>query len=803
MFQDLRYAIRMLLKSPGYAAAAVLTLALGIGANTAMFSVLNTYLFRALPYPNSDRLVRVLRTSPHSQRWPHSPGNFFDHREKNNVFEYLAAFDYMRPNLADPGQPAERLQGVAATEDFFPALGVQPALGRAFTAEEYQPEADRVAVISDRYWQSRFGGDPNIVGRTMRLDGLDVTVVGVMPPVAEHSLLWGTVDLWRPLAFDAEGRQNRSSNWLREVGRLKPGVSIKQAEEEMVALAANLSREHSQNTGESLRLEHLYLSMSDDIGRTVMWFAFGLAGFVLLIGCANLANLQLVRTTARSREYAIRAALGAGRGRLLRQSLIESLTVSLIGGAASLLLAFWAVEFISLQLFSQLPGAKVSLDFSVFGFALVCALLAGLIFGTAPAWMASRADVNLALRQNTRGTTSGRSHNRLRHALIIGEVAFALVLLSGAGLFIRGLQRFTNLDPGWRLDGLLTAQISLRGTNYRTDAQRAAFVEKLEQRLRALPGVERVAVSRSHPAWGFNSSGGFRVEGQPDPGPGNYPEVFMEAVTPAYFETLGVRLLEGRTFTETDTAEKPDVVIINQAMARRFWPNESTVGKRIGRPGDDPQWQEVIGVVDDMRFPANMAEPYTELQSFRPIAQSAWGGLSIALRTQGTPESLTPALRAAAAEIDPTQPVHRIDTARNAVERGLGSISLLGALLGGFAGLGLLLAAIGIYSVTAYSVAQRTGEIGIRMALGAQRRDVLWLVLSKGAALSLIGAVLGFGGGYAVGRLLESTIPTLPTRDPSALIAVTITLVIVALTACFLPAHRATRVDPMAALREE
>jgi putative ABC transport system permease protein len=803
LMQDLRYGIRMLRKNPASTVISVLTLALGIGANTAMFSVLNTYLFRALPYPDSERLVRVFRTSPHSQSWPHSQGNFFDHRDQNSVFEYMAAFNSIRTNLADPGAPAERLQGIGATSDFFPALGVQPALGRVFTPEEHEPGVDGVAVITDRFWMNRFGSDPSILGRTMRLDGKDVTIIGVMPPGFDSPLLWGTIDLWRPLAFDAEQRRNRGNNWLRSFGRLKPGVSIEQAEEAMVVLAANLASEHPENAGESLRLEPIHRSMSDAISRKVMWFTFGLAGFVLLIACANLANLQLVRTSARAREYAIRAALGGQRGRLLRQSLTESLAVSLIGGALSLLLALWSVEFISRRLFSELPGVKVTLDFRVFGFALLCSVLAGLIFGTVPAWLASRVDVNQALRENARGSTAGRSQHRLRHALIVGEVAFALILLAGAGLFLRGLGRFANLDPGWQVDGLLMAQINLQGSNYAAPAQRAAFSQRLEERLHALPGVQQVALSGSLPVWSFNSSGSFRVEGEPEPQPGQWPEVFFEPATTQYFDTLGVRLLEGRVFTTADTSDRPEVVIINQTMAQRFWPNQSAVGKRIGRPGQDPRWQEVVGVVNDMTFPASLGEPYTRFQAFRPMAQTPWGGITIAMRTSASPESLVNAVRTASAEIDPTQAVHRIRTARSLVDQGLGSISLLGSLLGAFAALGLVLAAIGIYGVTSYSVVQRTGEIGIRMALGAQRKDVLLLVMGKGGRLVLLGALLGFGGAYAVSRLLVAVIPTLPTRDPAALVVITFALILVALLACYIPARRATRVDPMVALRYE
>ncbi|MBO0719778.1 MAG: ABC transporter permease [Blastocatellia bacterium] len=803
MLQDLRFGIRMLLKDKGFTIVAVLTLALGIGANTAMFSVLNTYLFRSLPYPQPDRLVRVWRTSIHSQSWPHSPGNFFDFREKNNVFDKMVAFTGIGANIANPGEPAERLQGIAASADFFPALGVKPVLGRTFNPEEHETGADRVVVLSNRLWMSRFAGDPNAVGRTLRVDGQDMKIIGVMPAGFDHPLLWGPVDLWRPLAFDAKERRNRNNNYLSSFARLRPGVTIEQAGQAMEALAANLSKETGNNQNESLRLEPLRKSMSDDIGRTVMWFTFGLAGFVLLIACANIANLQLARTAARTKEFSVRAALGAGRLRLLRQSLSESLIISLVGGALSFLLALWGIRFMSSRLFNELPGAKVELDFQVFGFALLCSLLTGLLFGAVPAWLASRADVNQALRESARGSSSGRSHQRLRSSLIIGEVAFALVLLAGAGLFLRGLQRFINLDPGWRLDGLVTAQLSLTGDNYAKAEQRRAFFQRLEERLAALPGVERVALANSQPVWGFYSSGSFRIEGRPVPEPGKFPEIIFEPVSVGYFDTLGIRLLEGRFFTSGDTAGKPPVTIINETTARHFWPNESAVGKRLANGGGDkPTWVEIVGVVNDVRFPGTLDEPYTHYQSYQPLAQASYGG-NIFLRTSSSPEALAGALRRAVAEVDPILPAYQIRTEQSLVRQSLGNISLLGSLLGAFAALGLVLAAIGIYGVISYTVIQRTGEIGIRMALGARTIDVLRLVLSKGARLISLGTLLGFGGAYAVGRFLAWAIPTLPTRDPLALGGITLIMIIVALAACYLPARRATKVDPMVALRHE
>ena len=800
---DVRYSFRMLLKHKGFTVVAVLTLALGIGINTAMFSVLNTFLFRSLPYPESDRLIRVFRTSPHSQSWPFSNANFFDQHDQNSVFEKMAAYTFASRNLTEEGHTAERLMGLAATADFFPMLGVAPAQGRVFKPEEFEAGADNVVVLSDRFWTRRFGADPSIVGRKIQLDGKTVEIVGVMPPGFEHPILWGSIDLWQPLAFTPEKKTDRGTNHLSEFGRLKPGVSIKQAEQSMVALTANIGKQNSSNEGESVRLEPLQRSMSDEIGRTVMWFTLGLAGFVLLIACANLANLQLARTAARSRELAVRAALGAGRLRLLRHSLTESIILALVGGIISLVIALAAVRFISVRLFSDLPGASVQLDYRVFGFALLVSLLTGVLFGTVPAWLASRADVNLALRENSRGSTASRSQHRLRNMLIVGEVAFAMVLLAAAGLFLRGLQRFINADPGWRVDGLVTAGMTLRGDKYKDDQQRVAFLGELENRLRALPGVDHAAISGSHPVFGFNSSSSFLVEGRPEPPPDKLPEMFYEPITADYFETLGAHLQQGRAFNTSDTTGHPNVVIINETTAHYYWPNESPIGRRISNSGKKREYYEIVGVVNDIAFPGNLGEPYTRYQAFVPVAQAAPSYLLVLLRTSSSPDALANSLRSTVAGLDPAMPVYRIRSARAAVEQGLGSISLLGSLLGAFAAIGLVLAAIGIYGVVSYTVVQRTGELGIRVALGAQTRDVLWLVLGKGAVLVVSGALLGAAGAYAVSRLLTSLIPSLPTRDPIILPITGVVLVAVALLACYIPARRATRVDPLVALRSE
>jgi putative ABC transport system permease protein len=801
--RDIQYALRSLRREMGFTVVAVVTVALGVGANTAMFSVLNTYLLRPLPYQDPDRLVTVFRTSIHSQNWPHSAANFLDYRERNSVFDHMFAVNGISPSLAQPGELAERLQALAVTADFFPALGVPAALGRWFTREEDQPGNHRVVVLSDRLWQHRFGGDPNILGRKLVVDGENVQVIGVMPPGFDHPLLWGPVDFWRPLAFTPEQRQNRGNNYLRAFARLKSGVSRSQAEDAMVKLAAALSRETSFNQDESLRLEPLQVIGSTDTARNVMWLTFGLAGFVLLIGCANLANLQLVRTAARTREHAVRAALGAKGFRLLRQSLTESLVVAAVGGALSVVLAFGGVQLISRQLFRDLPGAQVTLDLTVFGFALLGSILTGMAFGTIPAWLASRADVNRALKEQGRGATT-RSHYRARHALIVGEVAFAVVLLSGAGLLLRGIQRFVERDPGWRVDGLLSGQLNLQGSAYATPAQRLTFYDGIAERLRQLPGIQGLAISASQPpVWGFNSSTGVIVEGRPEPSPGQYPEAFFEQVSLDYFKTLGIRLLAGRDFTSADVAGRAQVVIINDATARRFWPNENPLGRRIARQGNPPIWLEIVGVVDDLRFPGSLSEPYTHLQAFRPLAQAAVANVNITLRTSSNPESLADPARRAVAEIDPAVPLSRLRSARSLVDRGVGNISLLGGLLAAFATLGLILAVIGVYGVTSYSVVQRTGEIGIRTALGAQADDLIRLILGKGAALVGLGAFLGLAGAYAVSRLMIAAIPRLPTWDPMAVGGVTFASLIVAIAACYVPARRATKVNPLVALRHE
>lgn len=790
--QDVRFAARGLVRSPAFTVVAVLTLGLGIGLNTSMFTALQAVLMRELPYPDSDRLVEVFRTSVHSQRWPHSPANFLEQQAQNGVFEHMAAFTSKAFNFAEPGQPAERVAGVQASAELFPLLGIQPLLGRVFTADEDRPGGNRVVVLDHRFWQRRFAGDPNILGRTLRLDSESVTVIGVMPETFRDRPLFGAADFWTPIAFSAGQRDNRGGNFLRSAARLKPGVSLRQAQVAMDVLAARQERDHPEtNAGIGLRLARFSDTM-DANGKLALWATMGLAGFVLLIACANLANLQFARTARRTRELAIRGALGASRGRLLRQLLTESLLIALLGGALGLVLAQWGNALMAQQI-NRSGELSLGLNWRVMGFALGVSTLSGFAFGLVPAWLASRASAHEAMKQGGRGTVGDRSRHRLQHALIVGEMALALVLLAGAGLMVRGLQRFMFQNPGWQVDGLMVGNLNLSGRKYGGAEAQRVFVARLEEELAALPGVERVATTWSLPIRQFNTAGDFTIEGRPPPPAGRAPIRQVCGVTPGYFATLGMSLHAGRDFTADDREGRPAVVIINEAMARVFWPGASPLGQRLGE-------EEIVGVVGDVSFPTDPSEPITLFQTYRPFAQEPRGSnLWVAVRGNVTAAML----RRVVAEIDVDLPLNEPGPARAFVDKSLGELASMGWLLSGFGGLGLLLASLGIYGVIAGFVAQRTNEIGVRLALGAQMSDVLWLVLGRGLRLTLIGAAIGLIGAVAGARLFGSLAPGLGANDPLAIAGVTGLLVGVAVIACWLPARRAAKVDPMVALRTE
>jgi predicted permease len=805
----MKLTLRALLKSPGFTAIALVTLALGIGVNTAMFSVVSAFLLQPAPYPNADRLIRVFRTSPQSKTWPHSAPDIDDTRVQSHAFESIAAFQWWSFSMSQPGQPAERLNGVVASADLFRTLGMQPVLGRAFTAEEQVVGRDQVMVITDAMWRSRFGADPSIIGRVVRVDGANLTVIGVMPPEFAYPLFWGKLEAIRPLVFAADWQHERGTHWLGALARLKPGMSLAQAQAEADTISSRLAKQYPDtNGGNGLRLVPLHESTMNDTGRTVSWLLLGLSGFVLLIACVNLANLQLARSAARARDYAVRAALGASQGRLIRHQLAESFVLAALGGTAGVLLALWLNEFLARRL-DIADGAVTSipLDWKVLTFAIVAALAAGLLSGITPALLTARANVNTAIKSQSRGSTGDRSRHRLRQGLIITEIAVALVLLAGAGFYIRGLQRIAVRDPGWRTSGLLIGTMTLPNTlptdRYVKDAARRTFYDRAVQRLQMLPGVEHVSLSSALPIDNFHSSRDFAIEGRPDALPGQAPLADMVMVSPDFFDTIGLQLVQGHFWSENIRHDSPAVAIINETMARQFWPNENPIGKRIG--STDPKqrnWMEVVGVVRDVGFVASLGIPDTRLQVYRPLVQEPWGYLSVAVRAK-SPETLAEPLRRAIAEIDPDLPVSWVQTVHQAVENAQHNFKVANQLLAGFAVLGLVLAAVGLYGVISTLVVQRTQEFGIRFALGAQSRDVLWLVLGKSIGLTALGSAIGLVGAGLLLAFLGKMMPGLPGNDPLVLTGIVAVLFLVALGACFLPARRAAKVDPIIALRAE
>ena len=811
MLTDLKYAVRQLVRSPGFTLVALVTLALGIGVNTAMFTLLNAIALRESPAYDSDRLVSIFRSSPQSQTWPHSPGDFRDMQKQNKSFLGVAGYTWGNVNLAEPGQPAERLPAMTVSAEFFQLFGISPELGRYAGPDDDRPGVGKVAVISDGFWHSHFGADPGIIGRTVRLDGQPAMIVGVMPARFDNPLYWGRVDIWTPLAYDASVWKIRNDHWLQAFGRLKPGVSLSQAQAEASMIGSQLARDHPDTDAQDgLHLVPWNQVRVSDLSRRISWLCMGLSAFVLLIACANLANLQLARTSDKLQEHAMRIALGASRLRLIRQFLVESTLLSLLGGAMGVLVASWATRLIgSGIMIGDIPGLDLPVDTRVLAFSLAAALLTGAVFGTVPAWIASHTDVNSTIKQGGRGGTGGRSRHRLRQALIVSELVLALVLMSGAGYFVRGMQRVARNDMGWRPEGLVTAGLTLPfNASYSTDEQCRAFDEKLEAKLAELPGVQSASVSATLPITGFWQSDNFAVEGREAPPRGKEPLAYYNPVTPGFFPTLGIRLLRGRGFSAEDRAGAARVVIINEAMAKKLWPGEDPIGKRIGdvNPANH-DWRQVVGVVSDIRAFIEIVRPAdTPFQVYRPLAQApshVAHYLNIAVRGTAPFSTLGPALRRTVEAIDPDQPVYSMSTATEAIQNFTSSFTLISQLLSVFAALGLVLSAVGLYGVVANLVAQRIPEIGIRMALGAQVRDVLWMVLRQGMILALTGAGIGLAFAWGLIRVLKALLPAIPGSDPLALACVTATLVLVALLACWLPARRAASVDPISALRSE
>ncbi|MGH9837616.1 MAG: ABC transporter permease [Blastocatellia bacterium] len=816
LWQDLRYGARMLMKKPGFTLIAVITLGLGIGANSAIFSVVNGVLLREAPYREPQRLVMVWADRPQLQAqtgisdFPVSAADFADWRDQNQGFEQIAAFHSQSFNITGGGEP-EFLGGVRASANLFALLGIEARRGRVFLPEEDRAGNNRVVILSDGLWQRRFGSDPKIIGRTISLNNEPYTVVGVASPDFQFPRkaelpagfgFPGEVSLYTPLALTPEQRNNRGRDYLAVIARLKPQTRFEQAQAEMVGVAERLEQQYPDtNRNKSVRLVAFHQQV---VGKAqpALLALLGAVGFVLLIACANVANLLLARAAARQKEMAIRAALGAGRWRVIRQLLTESLLLAASAGALALLLAVWGVDLLRTILPDNLPRAgEIGVDVRVFGFTLVVSLLTGILFGLVPALQASRTDLNETLKEGGR-SSGGGGHNRFRGLLVVSEVALALLLLVGAGLMLRSFIRLMSVDPGLDPQNVLTMDIRLPRSKYQPP-QQAAFFQQLLERLRALPGVQSAGAVYPLPLGGAEEGMGFGIEGRPPAAPGEQLTAGPRWVSPDYFKVLKIPLLKGRVFTEGDGGDSPPVLVINEAMARQYWPNEDPIGRRVAFNSRDnqPIWREIVGVVKDVRHTALDTE--SKPQMYFPFTHFPLPFMTLVARTDGDPMSLVAAVRGQVRAIDKDQPVSNIHAMEELLARSVSERRFNLLLLAIFAGVALLLAAVGIYGVMSYSVEQRTHEIGVRMALGARTADVLRLLLGQGMKLVAMGVAIGLAAAFALTRLISTLLFGVRATDPVTFVALALLLTVVALLACWIPAWRATKVDPMIALRCE
>lgn len=803
LWQDLRYAARMLIRNPGFTVIAVLALALGIGANSAIFSVVNTVLLRPLPFKNPDALMMIWEDATHlgfPDNTP-SPANFIDWRDQNTVFDGMAAMAQGSFNLTGAGEP-ERCDGRRVSANIFNLLGVEPILGRTFRPEEDKP-GSHVVLLSYGLWQRRFGGEAGVVGRALSLNGESYTVIGVMPRTAElpSSENWHD-QLWVPIAFTSEQAASRGNHYLEVLARLKPGVTRQQAQAEMSTIASRLERQYPEhNTRIGIKVKSLHDQLVGNI-KPALLVLLGAVGFVLLIACANVANLLLARAAVRQKEIALRLALGASRSRLTRQFLTESVLLAGLGGAFGLLLSVVGLNILKQFIPDSISQAQsIGIDGKVLIFTVLVSLVTGLIFGLAPATQASNFNLNETLKEGGRDSGAGSRGNRLRGLLVISEVAVSFLLLIGAGLLISSFLHLLKLDPGYRADHLLTMKVALPDTKYPDKERRAPFFRELIRRVQTLPGVQSVAVASNLPLTYNGDSMPIGIEGRADPPPDQWPDVILRVVSPGYFSTMGIPLVQGRDFTDQDRPDAIRVAVVSEKMARYYWPNESPIGKRF-KPGSvagDSPWREIVGVVKDVRQNDFAAEP--KMQMYLSHEQvSSFAANAVVVRTSVDPFSLGTAVRKVVWEIDKDQPVSDIRSMEDIVSTAVARQRFSMMLLGIFATLALVLAAVGIYGVMSYSVAQRTREIGIRMALGAQRSDVLKMTVGQGFKLVLIGVAVGLAFAFILTRVMASLLFGVSATDPITFITISAVLMVVALVASYIPALRATKVDPMVAL---
>jgi putative ABC transport system permease protein len=800
---DIRYALRNLLRRPGFTLIAVVTLAAGIGANTAIFSAIHSLLLNPLPFPELDRVVAIWDKLP-SKGVMHNEvtvANYLDWQSQTQSFEQLALYRWWNANLTGI-DPPERIQGFLVTANYLDALGMKPIMGRNFFAEENQPGKDAVAIITHSLWQRRFGGDPNILNKTITINSVVRTIVGVMP---EHFNFPKGGEVYAPLPMTSELMKSRGNHSYYVVGRLKPGASVEGSQAEIDNIMARLDQQFPEtNKGWGATV---FPIVADTVRLydTALWVMMAAVGFVLLIACANVANLMLARATGRQREIALRTALGASRWRIVRQLLTESVIVALIGGALGMLIGFWGID--ALRAANPGDAAKfapgwyqLGINFPVLMFTLGLSVFSGIVFGLAPALQVSKPNLNDSLKEGSR-QTSGSSH-RLRSSLVVLEVALSLMLLVGAGLLGRSFLSLLKTDPGFNPDNVITMNLVLPVAKYKDEPQRAAFFQDLVQRVKANPGVESAALVSHLPLGGSNASDSYLVEGMPEPAPGQEYDGRYRVATPDYFRTMGISLVRGRSFTDQDKAGTTPVVVVNETLARKHWPGEDAIGKRIRfyGPLERAPWLEIVGVIRDVKHELNIP---IEPEYYLPLAQDTWTGMVLVARTSVDPASLAPALRQHVWAIDKDQPVFDVKTMQEVRSSSVALYSFSSVMLGIFAVVALLLASVGIYGVMAFAVTQRTQEIGIRMALGARTADVLKLVVKHGMKLALLGMLIGLGGSWAITRFLEKMLVGVEPTDLLTFSVVSGFLLFAAFVACYLPARRATKVDPLVALRYE
>ena len=802
LLSDIRYALRRLAATPGFAAVVLLTLALGIGANTAIFSVVNGILLRPLPWAEPERLVAVWQDhraiGREEPEW-FPPPDFVDWKTQNRTFETMAAIRGWGGALTGSGEPT-RISGLAVSHDMFSMLGVPVARGRTFAPEEDVPNGPRVVILSHGFWQQQFGGAPDVVGSMIQINDEAWEVIGVLP--ADFRFPEGNPQIYRPIQIDPSGSCGRGCYTIRVVGRLEPGVTLDQAQQDLGAIAARLAEQYPQtNAKVGAWLVPLREQLVGDV-RPALVALLGAVGFVLLIACVNIANLLLARGAAREREVAVRTALGAGRGRLVRQLLTESLLLALVGGTLGLLLAVWGVD----ALVAAMPEGlreryTIAIDGPVIGFTLALTVVASLVFGVGPSLQASRVDLSSTMKESGRGTSGGVAGRRVRSGLVVAEMALALMLLAGAGLLVRSFLELQRVDPGFEPRDLLIASFSLPASRYPDGASVRGFYTALEEGLRRHPSVRSAGLSTETPLQGGDGDFAPWPADRPDPGPNQIPSLWVRRVGTDYIRTMGIRLLQGRGFTEEDRGDATPVAILNTVAAERYWPGQNPIGRQLRLDRSDSTLVTVVGVVEGVRFDG--LESPLKMEGYFPFAQFAGRSAQLVARTTGDPMAIVPTLRAEAARLDPLLPFGTIETMESRMTDSLMLPVLYMRLFAIFAAAALALAAIGTYGVIAFAVVQRTREIGIRMALGASRAEVVRLVVGYGGRLAAIGIVLGVVAALALSRVLRSLLFGVSATDPATFAGVALLLALVAVLASWLPARRAARIEPTVAMHAE